>query len=189
MNQTHLFQTRAECFQQAKTGTRFRYGFAESSLGQFLAGWQADRLCLLLFPTEDETPKALINNYLGEFFEAFSTDNAAAASLAPNLNAFIEGSAQSLPALCLTGTDFQQRVWQRLLELRRGEHMNYGALAEKLGTHPRALGGAVGANPISVFVPCHRVVYKGSTQQSYRWGAARKTALQAAEAQPAASAA
>ncbi|PZP38478.1 MAG: cysteine methyltransferase, partial [Pseudomonas fluorescens] len=60
--------------------------------------------------------------------------------------------------LALQGTPFQQRVWQALLEIPQGQTMTYGQLATQLGTSPRALGGAVGANPIPVIIPCHRVM-------------------------------
>jgi methylated-DNA-[protein]-cysteine S-methyltransferase len=58
----------------------------------------------------------------------------------------------------LDGTDFQRRVWQALCDIRPGAPLTYGQLAERLGTAPRAVGGACGANPVPVIVPCHRVV-------------------------------
>lgn len=58
----------------------------------------------------------------------------------------------------LHGTDFQQRVWQALYEIPPGKPWTYGQLAKKLATAPRAVGGACGANPIPIIVPCHRVV-------------------------------
>jgi methylated-DNA-[protein]-cysteine S-methyltransferase len=58
----------------------------------------------------------------------------------------------------LDGTDFQRRVWQALCEIPPGAPFTYGQLAEKLSTAPRAIGGACGANPVPVVVPCHRVV-------------------------------
>ncbi len=182
MTDTHTFQTPAECRQRARQGTRFCFGQADCQLGRFLAAWQDEKLCLLLFPTDEESPQQLITHYLGDIFDAFSSDELAARDLAPTLDAFVQGQTDALPTLCLTGTPYQHRVWQGLLRTGRGEQTTYGALARELGTHPRALGGAVGANPVSVFVPCHRVVYQGSQAQSYRWGAARKQQLQQAEA-------
>ncbi len=60
--------------------------------------------------------------------------------------------------LRLHGTAFQQRAWKALCEIPPGSALTYGQLAEKLGTAPRAVGGACGANPIPIIVPCHRVV-------------------------------
>jgi methylated-DNA-[protein]-cysteine S-methyltransferase len=56
------------------------------------------------------------------------------------------------------GTEFQRRVWAGLQQIPYGETLSYGQLAEKLGTAPRALGGACGRNPIPVIIPCHRVL-------------------------------
>ncbi|MGF1548820.1 MAG: methylated-DNA--[protein]-cysteine S-methyltransferase [Thiotrichales bacterium] len=60
--------------------------------------------------------------------------------------------------LALRGTPFQQAVWEALLELPAGTTITYGALAAQMGTGARAIGGACRANPIPIFVPCHRVV-------------------------------
>lgn len=61
----------------------------------------------------------------------------------------------------LDGTPFQLKVWQALCDIRPGAPLTYGQLAKKLATAPRAVGGACGANPIPVIVPCHRVVSAG----------------------------
>jgi methylated-DNA-[protein]-cysteine S-methyltransferase len=61
----------------------------------------------------------------------------------------------------LDGTPFQLKVWQALCDIPPGAPLTYGLLAKKLGTAPRAIGGACGSNPIPVIVPCHRVVSTG----------------------------
>jgi methylated-DNA-[protein]-cysteine S-methyltransferase len=61
----------------------------------------------------------------------------------------------------LDGTAFQLKVWQALRDITPGDPLTYGQLAKKLATAPRAVGGACGANPIPVIVPCHRVVSAG----------------------------
>lgn len=58
----------------------------------------------------------------------------------------------------LQGTEFQQRVWEALMRIPYGETVTYGELAVTVGSHPRAVGGAVGANPCPILVPCHRVM-------------------------------
>lgn len=58
------------------------------------------------------------------------------------------------------GTPYRHRVWQALLEIPRGQTETYGALAKQLGSAPRAVGQACGANPIPVLIPCHRVLAK-----------------------------
>ena len=63
----------------------------------------------------------------------------------------------ALPEIRLVGTQWQIRVWKALLEIPRGVTVTYGELARRLDSSPRAVGGAVGRNPLSVIVPCHRV--------------------------------
>ena len=81
------------------------------------------------------------------------------------------------PKLSPRGTDFQQRVWAELLRIPRGKTVTYGELAERLGSHARAVGGAVGRNPISIMIPCHRVVGKDGSLTGYAGGTWRKEAL------------
>ena len=81
------------------------------------------------------------------------------------------------PKLRPRGTAFQQRVWAELLRIPRGETVTYGTLAERLGSHARAVGGAVGRNPISIMIPCHRVVGKDGSLTGYAGGTERKAAL------------
>lgn len=65
----------------------------------------------------------------------------------------------SLP-LKLAGTDHQNKVWQSMCAIPRGQTLQYGELAKKLASSPRAVGQACGANPIPIIIPCHRVVSK-----------------------------
>lgn len=60
--------------------------------------------------------------------------------------------------IALSGTHYQKRVWQALSQIPSGKYLSYGELAKMLGTGPRAVGGACGANPISVIIPCHRIL-------------------------------
>jgi methylated-DNA-[protein]-cysteine S-methyltransferase len=78
------------------------------------------------------------------------------------------------------GSPFQQRVWQALLAIPCGATASYGELARTLGlppTHARAVGGAVGRNPLSVIVPCHRVLGSAGALTGYAGGIERKRAL------------
>lgn len=87
--------------------------------------------------------------------------------------------ATSLPTLHLSGTPFQLVVWRTLLSIPSGHTTTYADLAAKTGTpHAhRAVGTAVGANPIAVLIPCHRVLRTDGTIGGYRWGEKRKRAL------------
>lgn len=84
-----------------------------------------------------------------------------------------------LPLDLSTGTAFQQTVWQALLAIARGQTCSYKALSATVGrpTAMRAVGGAVGRNPLSILVPCHRVVGANGALTGYAGGLARKTTL------------
>ncbi len=77
------------------------------------------------------------------------------------------------------GTAFQQSVWRALLGIDFGQHHSYGAVAQRIGNSAavRAVGAAVGRNPISVIVPCHRILGADGTLTGYAGGLDRKTAL------------
>ncbi len=77
------------------------------------------------------------------------------------------------------GTAFQQRVWQLLLGIAAGQLSSYGAIAQQLGrpSAARAVGAAVGRNPIAIIVPCHRVVGRDGSLTGYAGGLPRKQAL------------
>jgi O-6-methylguanine DNA methyltransferase len=86
-------------------------------------------------------------------------------------------------AIVLRGTPFQHRVWQALCTVPRGERVSYRWLAEAAG-YPRAVravGSAVGRNPVAGYVPCHRVVRADGGWGGYRWGLDRKRAILAQE--------
>ena len=78
----------------------------------------------------------------------------------------------------LIGTDFEIRVWEGLLSIPLGNAETYSALGERIGKPaPRAVGRAVGRNPISFVVPCHRVLGKSGALTGYHWGLTRKRAI------------
>ena len=84
-----------------------------------------------------------------------------------------------LPLDLRCGTHFQQSVWQALLEIAHGDVISYGEVSRRIG-HPaavRAVGGAIGRNPVSIVVPCHRVTGTGGALTGYGGGLDRKTAL------------
>ena len=80
------------------------------------------------------------------------------------------------------GTPFQLRVWQALRRIPYGQTCTYGALAQELGSSPRAVGGAVGRNPISILIPCHRGVGADGSLTGFAGGLERKRFLLELEA-------
>jgi len=82
------------------------------------------------------------------------------------------------------GTAFQKRIWQALLDVSYGATLSYGELGERAGLgagHGRAVGTAVGSNPISVIIPCHRILARNGTLNGYGGGLSRKARLLALE--------
>lgn len=81
------------------------------------------------------------------------------------------------PPLAPEGTSFQRQVWDLLRTIPWGQTVTYGELARRLGTSPRAVGSAVGRNPISILIPCHRVLGSDGSLTGYAGGVERKTWL------------
>ncbi|MDP6475314.1 MAG: methylated-DNA--[protein]-cysteine S-methyltransferase [Alphaproteobacteria bacterium] len=85
-----------------------------------------------------------------------------AAEIGRQIEAYFSGELKQfdLP-LCATGTPFRQKVWQALRAVPYGQTRSYGEIAREVDSAPRAVGGACGANPIAIVVPCHRIVGAG----------------------------
>ena len=81
--------------------------------------------------------------------------------------------------IVMIGTDFEVRVWETLLRIGPGQATTYGDIAQSIGKPKaaRAVGAAVGRNPISFVVPCHRVIGKNAKLTGYHWGLTRKQAI------------
>ena len=95
------------------------------------------------------------------------------------LSRYFDGEIpDSLPPMLPKGTPFQQRVWKKLLEIPYGQTVTYGELAKTLGCKSaQAVGGAVGRNPISILIPCHRVVGTDGKLTGYAGGIEKKAFL------------
>ena len=108
------------------------------------------------------------------------------AATAPWIKALFETKPRQDRPLCLQvqGTNFQVQVWRALLAIPPGTWTSYGHLAETIGRPKahRAVGTAVGANPIAFAIPCHRVIQTSGGLGGYRWGLPRKQAMHVWEA-------
>ncbi|MEO8279322.1 MAG: methylated-DNA--[protein]-cysteine S-methyltransferase [Ideonella sp.] len=107
-------------------------------------------------------------------------DDALLRSTVDELAAYFNGAPASFTQrLDLHGTPFQRAVWQALLSIGPGSTSSYGAIARAVGSPNavRAVGAAVGKNPVSVIVPCHRVIGSGGALTGYAGGLDRKCAL------------
>jgi AraC family transcriptional regulator of adaptative response/methylated-DNA-[protein]-cysteine methyltransferase len=153
-------------------GVVIRHGVANTPFGSAFVAETLRGLCRLAFVEPGGERREL--EQLGEQFSRarLQRDDARAAMLV----AAIWGNGMAHLPLAVSGTNFQVQVWRALLDLEPGTTVTYGALARRLGLEngARAVGNAVGANPIAWVIPCHRVLRAGGKLGGYRWGAARK---------------
>ncbi|MBZ9557675.1 MULTISPECIES: methylated-DNA--[protein]-cysteine S-methyltransferase [unclassified Modicisalibacter] len=150
----------------------------DSPLGEMLLRAENDALTGIFFVGQRHYPADADGTVTGDealLSEALFTETQA------QLEAYFAGrlASFSLP-LSPSGSDFQQRVWQALAAIPYGGRVSYGDLARRLGLAPgaaRAVGSAVGRNPLTLVVPCHRVVGSQGNLTGYAGGLARKRAL------------
>jgi len=121
--------------------------------------------------------EALLNiHYRAQGYERVSATNPG--GLSDKLTAWFEGELDIINDLptATGGTPFQREVWQALRTIPCGQVMHYGQLAEQLGRAgaARAVGAANGSNPVSIVVPCHRVIGRNGTMTGYAGGVQRK---------------
>lgn len=91
------------------------------------------------------------------------------------LDVYFSGKAPDFtPPLHVSGTEFQRKVWDFLLTIPYGHTMTYGEIARNVSSSPRAVGGAVGKNRVSLIIPCHRVIGHDGSLTGYGGGIERK---------------
>ncbi|MCB1448630.1 MAG: bifunctional helix-turn-helix domain-containing protein/methylated-DNA--[protein]-cysteine S-methyltransferase [Nitratireductor sp.] len=160
-------------------GIELRYGFHESPFGLALAMVSERGLAGLAFCDPGGEAEALDDMKSRWPRASYLEDLEATAPYA--LRAFDphRWSRQDPLRVVLIGTDFEVRVWQGLLQIPVGTATSYSQLAGAVGAAnaPRAVGRAVGRNPVSFVVPCHRVVGKSGALTGYHWGLTRKRAM------------
>lgn len=124
----------------------------------------------------DRMAQLLNIHYGAKGFQRVSSRNPN--GLSDKLRDYFAGDLAVIDALptATAGTDFQRQVWQALRDIPCGHVMHYGQLAEQLGRAgaARAVGAANGSNPVSIVVPCHRVIGRNGTMTGYAGGVARK---------------
>ncbi len=165
-------------YKDGGTGIRLRHGFADSPFGRIHAALSPRGLVRLAFvdgkdgaaflELAEQWPRATIDR-----------DDEAIAGVARQVFVKRSGTITIAPA----GTNFQFKVWQALLEIGSRGPTSYSALAAEIGqaNSSRAVGQAVGANPVAWLIPCHRVLRRDGDLGGYRWGVERKRAMLAWE--------
>jgi AraC family transcriptional regulator of adaptative response/methylated-DNA-[protein]-cysteine methyltransferase len=158
------------------TGLIIRYGFHPTPFGEALIGLTERGICHLSF-VQNSRETALMNLKASWSNATILEDRQATGELIAPI--FSLGHNLTPISLFVTGTNFQLKVWEALLSVPRGALTTYEQIATQIGQPGalRAVGTAVGHNPIAYLIPCHRVIRKMGDFGNYRWGTARKKAL------------
>jgi AraC family transcriptional regulator, regulatory protein of adaptative response / methylated-DNA-[protein]-cysteine methyltransferase len=154
------------------------YGTVPTALGPAFAAWTGHGLCKLAFMADTSAALAELKH---DWPHARLREDVRAVT--PLVQAAMAGNTGKLPCH-ISGTHFQLKVWQALMRLPSATLVSYGTIAQVLGLKSmgaRAVGNAVGANPVAIVIPCHRVIRENGSFTGYRWGPERKSVLIARE--------
>ncbi len=166
---------------------RIIYGFYNCDFGEMVIA-QTDRgICWLGFVRKGQTHKN-VETQLKQKFEDSSLlrNDTVAESVGRSVIRAWEDGHEKIVAVDLRGTEFQVAVWRALMDIGRGYVCAYSEVAEMINRPEavRAVGTAVGSNPVSIIVPCHRVIQKSGKIGNYGWGVELKRKLLQKEGVP-----
>ena len=166
-------------YKEKGAGLTISYGFHPSPFGMALVMVTPFGLCGLGFADPGEERKALADMTSRWPNAQYTEDSALTAPYAARIFAPEKWRDGQPLRVTMIGTDFEIRVWETLLKIPTGKATTYGDIACAVGSPKaaRAVGAAVGRNPISFVVPCHRVLGKSGDLTGYHWGLTRKRAI------------
>ena len=175
---TMVAMTPGEYKQQA-SGLVINYGFHTSPFGEFLLAVTERGICNLLFVQDNQRHLAIQSLAESWPLAELMENTAVTQPIANRIFQPLTKKQQPPLKLLVKGTNFQIQVWQALLQVQAGTAVSYGTLAHMMGSPKavRAVGTAVGKNPIGYLIPCHRVIRSVGGFGNYRWGATRKKAI------------
>ena len=152
------------------------YSFAESPFGNILVASTAKGICHMAFA---ENEKDALREFQHHFPNAHYRQMVDMVQQHALYIFTHDWNKLSEVKLHLKGTDFQLRVWETLLKIPMGQLSTYGNIAASIGNPKasRAVGSAIGDNPIAFLIPCHRVIRSTGIFGQYHWGSTRKTAM------------
>ena len=156
-----------------------QYAFHDTQLGRLLLANTLKGLCFLGFACKSEA------EIKADFVRRFPQQPMEETVSAFQLSAveYCNGNHEQVILLHMKGTAFQIGIWKQLVCIPEGRLSTYGSLSDDPGA-AQAVGSAVGANPVSYIVPCHRIVKNDGSMQGYHWGTDIKKLLLAYELQP-----
>ena len=158
------------------------YDIYRSPFGDIFMATTQRGICQLLF-TQAESIDSLVAALAKTWPHSLLTRGKTSLGNKVETSLFQHQHPKAPLSLFVKGTNFQIKVWRALLNINRGQLANYMQIAKAIDQHGanRAVGSAIGANPIALLIPCHRVVQKSGRIGGYRWGATRKHAIHAWE--------
>jgi AraC family transcriptional regulator of adaptative response/methylated-DNA-[protein]-cysteine methyltransferase len=166
-------------FKRGGAGLMLTYGFQQSPFGEAILVLAPHGLAGLGFVDDDDRAAALADMQRRWPNAVFGRDDAATQTCAARIFDRALWRPQTPLRVVLIGTDFEVRVWQALLRIPLGRATTYSDVADHIGKPKaaRAVGAAVGKNPVSFVVPCHRVLGRSGALTGYHWGLTRKQAI------------
>lgn len=171
--------------QRRGQGLVVTYGYYDTPLGRLVIGQTPRGICWLSFLVEESDAESLRRIRAHWPLAELVHDDVAVAENSAHIMRIWggQGDATARLKLDLYGTNFQIQVWQALLKIPNGDLVTYQNIAQDLGRpkSSRAVGNAVGANPVSLLIPCHRVIRATGIIDNYGWGSPRKKLLLAME--------
>jgi AraC family transcriptional regulator of adaptative response/methylated-DNA-[protein]-cysteine methyltransferase len=164
-------------------GLTIQYGFKETPFGEVFVAITPRGVCRIEF-----TASRAANEILADLRKdwpkgSFERNDKATNYVANVLFSGLKDGQPNPLSLHVSGTNFQVAVWRALLRIPPGKLASYSQIASALG-YPkasRAVGNAVGSNPVALLIPCHRVIQKSGALGGYRWGSTKKEMIQAWE--------
>lgn len=163
-------------YRNGAEGLQIHYSFSESPFGRMIIASTQKGICYMAFEEDDQSAlDALFKKFPRAHF-AGQADPAheAIVSIFGNRAGGLTGIK-----LHLKGSDFQLKVWEALLKIPSGRLTTYSSIAREIAmpNASRAVGTAIGSNPVAFLIPCHRVIQSSGALGGYMWGETRKAAI------------
>jgi AraC family transcriptional regulator of adaptative response/methylated-DNA-[protein]-cysteine methyltransferase len=160
-------------------GLKIGYGIHPSPFGDCLVGVTQRGICSLIFLSEGDQAAALSNLISGWPAAEIEEDQAGTAGVAAGMQTLFRDQPSTPMRIYLSGSNFQIKVWEALMQIPSGSVASYQQVAVQIGMPgaSRAVGNAVAQNPIPVLIPCHRVIRHNGEFGEYSYGTLRKKAI------------
>jgi len=165
-------------FKNRGAGMTLQYGVHDTPFSRWMIAVSDRGVCGLGFVPHDDEEKALSEMKRGFEHAEWRHDQAATEAVTRRIFSPAKNENRPLQALA-RGTAFQIKVWEALLTVPSGAITTYSDIARRIGQpkSARAVGNAIGKNPLAYLIPCHRVIQRSGVLGGYRWGAPRKLGM------------